>query len=134
MKTGNYSVRTHLRAAFTLIEIMIVVAIIGMLATMALPAIQGSMNKANYNAILNNLKVIDNQKTLWSTEHKSGDGKEPSETDLAPYFNNGRFPSPIIGEHYNINPVGTPPTATIPTRLKMPKMTIEAGGTVELPQ
>ena len=133
MKTGRFSSRAALRAGFTLIEIMIVVMIIGLLAMIAMPAITGSMNTARYNAIINNLKVIDNQKALWSADHKTGDGKEPTEADMAPYFNNGKFPALVMGEHYNLNPVGTPPTATIPTRLKMPKMTIESGGTIELP-
>lgn len=134
MNTRFSARRIASRAGFTLIEIMIVVMIIGMLAMIAVPAITGNLNKARYQSIINNLKVIDNQKALWSADHRSGEGKEPSEADLAPYFNNGKFPSSVIQEHYNINPIGTPPTATVPTRLKMADRTIEAGGIIELPQ
>jgi prepilin-type N-terminal cleavage/methylation domain-containing protein len=125
--------RLSRRAAFTLIEIMIVVMIIGLLAMMAVPAISGSLATSRYNAILNNLRVIDHQKQLWAADHKKGDNDVPTESDLGPYFNNGSFPATIMGETYNINSVGTPPTATLTSRLKMPKMTIESGGTVAIP-
>lgn len=118
---------------FTLIEIMIVVMIIGLLAMIAIPNIQGSLATSRYNAIINNLRVIQNQKDLWSADQKKGDNDTPSQADLAPYFNQGKFPASVMGETYNINAVGVNPTATLPSRLKMPKMTIEAGGEVTLP-
>ena len=132
MHVRHASSRAARRAGFTLIEIMIVVMIIGLLAMIAIPAVGNSMATARYNSIINNLRVIQNQKQLWMAENKKGDSDTPTEADLAPYFNSGKFPTSVMGETYNINPAGQNPTATLPSRLKMAKKTIEAGGQVKL--
>jgi type IV pilus assembly protein PilA len=46
------------RAAFTLVEIMIVVVIIGLLATLALPAWQRVRSSAQDKAVLNNARQL----------------------------------------------------------------------------
>lgn len=132
MQVRRNSSRAARRAGFTLIEIMIVVMIIGLLAMIAIPAVGNSMATARYNSIINNLRVIQNQKQLWMAENKKGDSDTPTESDLAPYFNSGKFPTSVMGETYNINPCGQNPTATLPSRLKMAKKAIEAGGQVTL--
>lgn len=83
--------------------------------------------------IVPNLRVIDNQKRIWAAEHQKHNGDTPTPEDLAPYFQGGKFPQPVIGETYHINRVGLQPTATAHSRLKMGKMTIEAGGTIIIP-
>ena len=44
---------------FTLVEIMIVVAIIGLLAAIAIPSFVKSRNTERTNACINNLRLID---------------------------------------------------------------------------
>jgi prepilin-type N-terminal cleavage/methylation domain-containing protein len=67
----HISIRTH---GFTLIEIMIVVAIIGLLAAMAIPNLLEAQKKARRTACWNNLKQIEGAKLRWSLEHNKGAG------------------------------------------------------------
>lgn len=85
-----------------------------------------------YSGIVSNLRVIQNSKQLWAAEKKRTDEDTPTELDLAPYFNSGRFPQPVIGETYRINPVGMNPVAVVHKRIRVGSRTIEAGGEVRL--
>jgi prepilin-type N-terminal cleavage/methylation domain-containing protein len=63
------------RAGFTLVEIMIVVAIIGVLAAIAIPNFVHSRAKAQATACINNMRQIDSAIQQFSMEagKKSGD-------------------------------------------------------------
>ncbi|MBL9135261.1 MAG: prepilin-type N-terminal cleavage/methylation domain-containing protein [Verrucomicrobiales bacterium] len=111
MKIHSPSLR---RAAFTLIEIMIVVGIIGLLAIAIVPNITKNRERAQLRMIEQNLRKIDAAKNLWALENNKGSGETPSSEDLKPYDG---WPKAIAGETYNVNPVGTPPTATLGGKL-----------------
>jgi prepilin-type N-terminal cleavage/methylation domain-containing protein len=55
-------------AAFTLVEIMIVVAIIGLLAAIAIPNFMRARAKSQQNACINNLRQIDSAINEWAME------------------------------------------------------------------
>lgn len=105
---------------------------VGLLYAVAFPDFS-SRPSSPYRTIVNNLRVIEHIKQLWAADWSKADDDTPSADDLAPYFGDGRFPKSVLGETYNINNVRSRPTATLRSRLKTPRMTIEAGGTVAIP-
>src|ERR1700749_2368841 len=75
------------KAGFTLVEIMIVVAIIGLLAAIAIPNFVKARATAQANACINNLKQIDAAANEFALERgkKTGDTIQ-FPTDLTPYI------------------------------------------------
>jgi len=111
-------IKTNRNAGFTLVEIMIVVAIIGLLAAIAIPNFVKARETAQLNSIVNNLRITEGAKDQWALENKKGTGDVPVDTDLAPYMKNSTYPpSLIVGETYNILAVGTSSTAKTPVKL-----------------
>ncbi len=102
------------RSAFTLIEIMIVVGIIGLLAIAIIPNIGKNRERAQLKMIENNLRRIDAAKNLWALENGAGSGATVTPEQLQALDG---WPKPVAGERYDPQPVGTPPTATLSGRL-----------------
>ncbi|HTI69178.1 MAG TPA: type II secretion system protein [Candidatus Limnocylindria bacterium] len=115
--TDTSGKRRRRRAAFTLIEIMIVVMIMGLLALVAIPNVKKYLGSAKYQSIIANLKAIELAKLTWGNESRKGDDAVPTETDLDPYFGGGHFPAAIAGEVYHIGSLKERPTATAGTWL-----------------
>jgi prepilin-type N-terminal cleavage/methylation domain-containing protein len=83
--------RLSRKAGFTLVEIMIVVAIIGMLAAIAIPNFVRARATSQQNACINNLRLIDSAKQQWALEQHQGATSSPSASgsDLQPYLGHG---------------------------------------------
>ena len=103
------------QAGFTLVEIMIVVAIIGLLAAVGIPNFVRARQTSQTKACINNLRVIDQAKQQWALEYGQISTSTPATSDLLPYF--GRtgtvMPQEPMQGSYNIMPVSTAPTCSI---------------------
>src|SRR4051812_35591531 len=67
---------------FTLIEIMIVVAIIGLLAAIAIPNFTRSVRETQQQACALNRRNIDGAKLQWAVEPPNPPTATPTDTDL----------------------------------------------------
>jgi prepilin-type N-terminal cleavage/methylation domain-containing protein len=77
--------RTKRVNGFTLIEIMIVVAVIGLLAAIAIPNFLKARGTSQRNVCINNLRQISAAVQQWAVETKQGPGSSPTADDILPY-------------------------------------------------
>jgi prepilin-type N-terminal cleavage/methylation domain-containing protein len=88
------TIKTSRKSGFTLIELMIVVTVISLLAGISTPRFVKARDTSQLNAIVNNLRIIEESKDTWALENKKGDGALPTTTDLSGFSGNA-MPTPV---------------------------------------
>jgi prepilin-type N-terminal cleavage/methylation domain-containing protein len=102
------------RQGFTLIELMIVVGIIGLLATLAVPNLAKARDTSRLNIIYSNLRLLDAAKDQWALDNNQTAGALIANISvLSGYLRYGGIPN-VVNETYVPNAVGTPPEADLP--------------------
>jgi prepilin-type N-terminal cleavage/methylation domain-containing protein len=121
-------IRIRKAAAFTLIEVMVVVALVGMLAGISVPSFMKARDSANLNVIRSNLRMIDDVKQQWAVDTRATKTSVPNGADLAAYLRGNEMPESLVGETYFINSVENQAAAVIP----LPMAGLPAGATITL--
>lgn len=88
-KEAHMQLKQMRRSGFTLVEIMIVVAILGMLATIAMANFMPARKTSQKNACINNLRQIDWAKQQYALENQTASGT-PTADEIKPYFGRGQ--------------------------------------------
>lgn len=102
--------------AFTLVEIMIIVALIGLLAALAVPAFIKVRKQSQGKRIVNDARVIDAAINAWAMETGQSDGNDVDLTVAAQYVKSGAISNTdILGNPWVISKVGTNQIQISPT-------------------
>ncbi|PYK45946.1 MAG: prepilin-type cleavage/methylation domain-containing protein [Verrucomicrobia bacterium] len=101
------------RAGFTLVEIMIVVAIIALLAAIAVPGFLRARKRSQASRILNDLRMIDAAVDQYAIETNRSTGNTVGTADWTNYLKKGsslyNTGNSLLGSAYGVQTVDTIP-------------------------
>ncbi|HEY0369150.1 MAG TPA: type II secretion system protein [Chthoniobacterales bacterium] len=116
--------KTH---AFTLVEIMIVVAIIALLASIAVPGFLRARKRAQASRVLNDLRLIDSAIDQYAIENNKMSNTAVNVSDWTNYLKKGSnlyaTGKDIFGNPYGTQIVDKLPSVPAPTKTALSDVT-----------
>lgn len=100
--------RVRGKKAFTLIEVMIIFAIIAILAAIVIPNLMQARVEAQTNRCISNLKEIKGAISSWALDNKMDDTDSVTMSDLVPTYIRSPHECPLGGD-YVLSIVGMAP-------------------------
>jgi len=94
------------KSAFTLVEIMIVVAIIGLLAALAIPGFVKARKQSQGRRIINDARQMDAAIDQWALEKGMKDGDTVNTTEAQTYLKTAWSTNDLLGAAYVVSVVG----------------------------
>ena len=76
----------NFRSAFTILEIMVVVTLVGLLTAIVVPHLLNAKTRADQRTCISNLRQIDQAIQLWATDTKSLPTDIVTHSNLIPYL------------------------------------------------
>jgi prepilin-type N-terminal cleavage/methylation domain-containing protein len=118
------------RAGFTLVEIMIVVAIIALLAAIAVPGFMRARKRSQASRVINDLRLIDSAVDQYAIENNKSSGNAVAVTDWTKYLKAGTnlylTGNDILGNSYGPQTVDSLPKVPAATKTALSDVTDDA--------
>lgn len=105
-------INTGRLAGFTLLEIMVIVAIIGFVVAIAMPNLFKARDKAQRDTCIENLRQLDSALQQWGVQNNKGNTDVVTLSDLIPFLDKAKTPTCPAGGTYGVTNVGSNPTCT----------------------
>ncbi len=118
--------KTVRQSGFTLVEIMIVVAIIGLLLAIAIPNFVKARGTSQANACINNLRQIDSCVQQWALENGKKNTDAPDSAEVVFYLRGGKLPTcPAGGAYQFAATIGATPCVSCPNVATLPSHSLQ---------